>query len=90
MSTLQVLNIEERSLLTDDEMFASRQTIRHVSNALRKYLEAHLVKKMEQVRRSSMRQQGVALPASLPPYKVLKRLFLFNISFLFFILVAND
>ncbi|XP_014672680.1 PREDICTED: protein VPRBP-like [Priapulus caudatus] len=72
MSTLQVLNTEERLLLTDDEMFASRQTIRHVANALRRYLEAHLVKKVEQVKRSSLRQQGVAMLASVPPYKVVQ------------------
>uniref|UniRef100_T1J9J0 DDB1- and CUL4-associated factor 1 n=1 Tax=Strigamia maritima TaxID=126957 RepID=T1J9J0_STRMM len=59
ISTLEVLSIDgQGALFSDDEVFASRQTARHVCVALKRYYEAHLAKKAEQIRRSQNRSQG--------------------------------
>eukprot|EP00070_Physeter_catodon_P015870 XP_023974161.2 LOW QUALITY PROTEIN: DDB1- and CUL4-associated factor 1-like [Physeter catodon] len=48
ISTLEILNLEDQvALLSDDEIFASRQTGKHTCMALRKYFEAHLAIKLE-------------------------------------------
>ncbi|TTC88577.1 DDB1- and CUL4-associated factor 1 [Bagarius yarrelli] len=49
ISTLEILNPEDQgALLSDDEIFSSRQTAKHTCMALRRYFEAHLAIKVEQ------------------------------------------
>uniref|UniRef100_A0A8C4R3X2 DDB1- and CUL4-associated factor 1 n=1 Tax=Eptatretus burgeri TaxID=7764 RepID=A0A8C4R3X2_EPTBU len=72
VSTLEILNLEDQgALLSDDEIFASRQTAKHTCLALRKYFEAHLAIKVDYVRRSLQRTEGGALIPAQPPYKVM-------------------
>uniref|UniRef100_A0A4W3HJP3 DDB1- and CUL4-associated factor 1 n=1 Tax=Callorhinchus milii TaxID=7868 RepID=A0A4W3HJP3_CALMI len=70
ISTLEILNLEDQgALLSDDEIFASRQTAKHTCMALRRYFEAHLGIKLEHVKRSLQRTEGGALIHPQPPYK---------------------
>lgn len=57
MSTLDVFvrGSESSSPSSDEQVFASRQTARHVCVALKRYFEAHLALKAEQVRRAHAR-----------------------------------
>uniref|UniRef100_A0A8C2PAU1 DDB1- and CUL4-associated factor 1 n=1 Tax=Capra hircus TaxID=9925 RepID=A0A8C2PAU1_CAPHI len=65
-----ILNLEDQgALLSDDEIFASRQTGKHTCMALRKYFEAHLAIKLEQVKQSLQRTEGGILVHPQPPYK---------------------
>uniref|UniRef100_A0A8C6VLC0 DDB1- and CUL4-associated factor 1 n=1 Tax=Naja naja TaxID=35670 RepID=A0A8C6VLC0_NAJNA len=52
ISTLDILNLQTQGLLSDDEIFASRQTGKHTCMAMRRYFEAHLAIKVEQVKQS--------------------------------------
>ena len=72
ISTLSILNIEEdnSTLLTEDEIFTSRQAARHVCVALKKYYEAHLAIKADQLRRSHLRNEGGSPLVESPAYKV--------------------
>lgn len=76
IATLPILLLEgTRSQSTDDQECASRQIVRHVCVAYRRYLEAHLYAKVEQLRRSQMRpneRPAVALPPAQPSYKACK------------------
>lgn len=56
--------------LTEDQVFTSRQAARHVSVALRKYFEAHLAIRSDQIRRTHMRNEGGSPLAETPAYKV--------------------
>ena len=56
--------------LSDDQIFAMRQAARHVCGALKKYFEAHLVVKAEEVRRSHIRSDGSSPLQETPAYKV--------------------
>ncbi|XP_043406304.1 DDB1- and CUL4-associated factor 1 isoform X6 [Chelonia mydas] len=70
ISTLEILNLEDQgALLSDDEIFASRQTGKHTCMALRRYFEAHLAIKLEQVKQSLQRTEGGILVHPQPPYK---------------------
>nr|XP_033782522.1 DDB1- and CUL4-associated factor 1 [Geotrypetes seraphini] len=70
ISTLEILNLEDQgALLSDDEIFASRQTGKHTCMALRRYFEAHLAIKVEQVKQSLQRTEGGILVHPQPPYK---------------------
>ncbi|XP_053325446.1 DDB1- and CUL4-associated factor 1 [Spea bombifrons] len=70
ISTLEILNLEDQgALLSDDEIFASRQTGKHTCMALRRYFEAHLAIKVEQVKQSLQRTEGGLLIHPPPPYK---------------------
>ncbi|XP_078517401.1 DDB1- and CUL4-associated factor 1 isoform X1 [Lissotriton helveticus] len=70
ISTLEILNLEDQgALLSDDEIFASRQTGKHTCMALRRYFEAHLAIKVEQVKQSLQRTEGGILIHAQPPYK---------------------
>ncbi|XP_061430043.1 LOW QUALITY PROTEIN: DDB1- and CUL4-associated factor 1 [Lethenteron reissneri] len=72
VSTLEILNLEDQgALLSDDEIFASRQTARHTCLALRRYFQAHLALKGESVRRSLQRTDGGPVIPPQPPYKAL-------------------
>ncbi|CAH2312559.1 DDB1- and CUL4-associated factor 1 isoform X2 [Pelobates cultripes] len=70
ISTLEILNLEDQgALLSDDEIFASRQTGKHTCMALRRYFEAHLAIKVEQVKQSLQRTEGGLPIHPPPPYK---------------------
>ncbi|MGH0163904.1 UNVERIFIED_CONTAM: hypothetical protein FKN15_056130 [Acipenser sinensis] len=70
ISTLEILNLEDQgALLSDDEIFASRQTAKHTCMALRRYFEAHLAIKLEQVKQSLQRTEGGAPIHPQPQYK---------------------
>ncbi|KAM7301190.1 DDB1 and CUL4-associated factor 1 isoform X3 [Ixodes scapularis] len=63
MSTLDVFvrtNNAEGSSPSDDQVFASRQTARHVCVALKRYYEAHLALKADSLRRSHARNSANA------------------------------
>lgn len=71
ISTLEILNPEDQgALLSDDEIFSSRQTAKHTCMALRRYFEAHLSIKVEQVKQSLQRTEGGAPIHPQPYYKV--------------------
>ncbi|XP_012270857.1 DDB1- and CUL4-associated factor 1 isoform X2 [Orussus abietinus] len=73
ISTLPILNIEEEPALNDDEECASRQIVRHVAVALKRYMEAHLYIKAEQLQRAeNARTERDNWQPSLPPYKACK------------------
>ncbi|OAD58169.1 DDB1- and CUL4-associated factor-like 1 [Eufriesea mexicana] len=73
ISTLRILNIEEEPALNDDEECASRQVVRHVAVALKRYMEAHLHLKTEQLQRAeNVRTECDTWQPSLPPYKAVK------------------
>uniref|UniRef100_A0A671YBH0 DDB1- and CUL4-associated factor 1 n=1 Tax=Sparus aurata TaxID=8175 RepID=A0A671YBH0_SPAAU len=70
ISTLEILNPEDQGArLSDDEIFSSRQTAKHTCMALRRYFEAHLAIKVEQVKQSLQRTEGGAPIHSQPYYK---------------------
>ncbi|KAL2101978.1 hypothetical protein ACEWY4_003739 [Coilia grayii] len=70
ISTLEILNPEDQgALLSDDEIFSSRQTAKHTCMALRRYFEAHLAIKVEQVKQSLQRTEGGAPIHPQPYYK---------------------
>jgi len=56
--------------LTEDEVFTSRQAARHVCVAIKKYMEAHLAIKADQIRRTHVRNEGGSPLAESPAYKV--------------------
>ena len=72
MSTLEILDVEveENNNLSEDEMFTSRQAARHVVVALKKYFEAHLAVRADNIRRSHARNEGHSPLAQVPAYKV--------------------
>ncbi|XP_011866253.1 PREDICTED: protein mahjong [Vollenhovia emeryi] len=73
ISTLPILNIEEEPTINDDEECASRQIVRHVAVALKRYMEAHLHLKAEQLQRAeNVRAERDTWQPSLPPYKACK------------------
>lgn len=68
---MSILNIEEEPAINDDEECASRQIVRHVAVALKRYMEAHLHLKAEQLQRAeNVRTDRDTWQPSLPPYKV--------------------
>uniref|UniRef100_A0A671X6U8 DDB1- and CUL4-associated factor 1 n=1 Tax=Sparus aurata TaxID=8175 RepID=A0A671X6U8_SPAAU len=69
ISTLEILNTEnEVSLMSDDQVFSSRQTAKHTCMALRRYFEAHLAVKAELVKQSLHSDGGTVVPQQ-PFYK---------------------
>ncbi|XP_051170938.1 protein mahjong-like [Leptopilina boulardi] len=73
ISTLPILNVEEEPSLNDDEECASRQIVRHVAVALKRYMEAHLYLKAEQLQRAeNARTERDTWQPSIPPYKACK------------------
>uniref|UniRef100_A0A3Q4GMH6 DDB1 and CUL4 associated factor 1 n=1 Tax=Neolamprologus brichardi TaxID=32507 RepID=A0A3Q4GMH6_NEOBR len=70
ISTLEILNMEsELSRLSDDQVFSSRQTAKHTCMALRRYFEAHLAVKTEQVKQSLHASDGGIVIPQQPFYK---------------------
>lgn len=71
MSILEILNIEDQNeYMSEDEIFTSRQSARHVCVAMKRYFEAHLGIKADQTRRSHVRNEGGSPLAETAPYKV--------------------
>ncbi|XP_024118657.1 DDB1- and CUL4-associated factor 1 isoform X1 [Oryzias melastigma] len=59
ISTLEILNIEnEISIMSDDQVFTSRQTAKHTCMALRRYFEAQLGLKTESFKQSLCSSDG--------------------------------
>ncbi|XP_074530971.1 DDB1- and CUL4-associated factor 1-like [Halichoeres trimaculatus] len=70
ISTLEILDLEHRdSILGDDTVFSSRQTAKHTCMALRRYFEAHLAVKAEQVKQSLHASDGGTIIPQQPFYK---------------------
>ncbi|KAK6318699.1 hypothetical protein J4Q44_G00099100 [Coregonus suidteri] len=70
ISTLEILNTEDQgAMLSDDQVFSSRQTAKHTCMALRRYFEAHLAVRVEQVKQSLHRTEGGAQVHPQPYYK---------------------
>ncbi|XP_056129384.1 DDB1- and CUL4-associated factor 1-like [Lampris incognitus] len=70
ISTLEILNIEDPvSVLSDDQVFSSRQTAKHTCMALRRYFEAQLAVRTEQVKQSLHGSEGGASVPQQPYYK---------------------
>lgn len=59
-------------MLNEDAECAARQIVRHVCVAYKRYLEAHLYAKVEQIRRSQLRpnERAVSAVPTQPSYKV--------------------
>ncbi|XP_076447473.1 DDB1- and CUL4-associated factor 1-like isoform X2 [Babylonia areolata] len=73
ISTLEILNCDPSdSTLSDDQVFSMRQAARHVCGSLKRYFEAHLVIKAEEVRRSHIRSDGTSPLQETPAYKPMK------------------
>ncbi|XP_050525532.1 protein mahjong isoform X2 [Daktulosphaira vitifoliae] len=81
VSMLPILSAEEPafSSLTEDAECSARQIIRHVCVALKRYFEAHLHIKAQQIRRAKMRDSGllnsstVVHHTAIPGYKSNKK-----------------
>ncbi|XP_076411812.1 DDB1- and CUL4-associated factor 1-like isoform X1 [Peromyscus maniculatus bairdii] len=70
ISTLEILNLEDQGAhVSDDKILATCQRGKYTCMALRKYFEAHLAIKLEQVKQSLQRTEGGILVHSQPPYK---------------------
>uniref|UniRef100_A0A667X0K5 DDB1- and CUL4-associated factor 1 n=1 Tax=Myripristis murdjan TaxID=586833 RepID=A0A667X0K5_9TELE len=69
VSTLEILNLEDEVSLSDDQVFSSRQTAKHTCMALRRYFEAHLAVKTQQVKQSLQRSEGGTVIPQQPYYK---------------------
>ncbi|XP_062610768.1 DDB1- and CUL4-associated factor 1-like [Saccostrea cucullata] len=73
ISTLQIMDVDERRDVSDDQLFTMRQLTRHASLALKKYFEAHLSHKVEEIKRSHARSDDSGSPVhEVPAYKALK------------------
>ncbi|KAI1892379.1 hypothetical protein AGOR_G00132760 [Albula goreensis] len=70
ISTLEILNpADQEALQSDDDVYSSRQKAKHTCMALRRYFEAHLAIKVEQVKQSLHRTEGGAPIHPQPCYK---------------------
>ncbi|XP_054751172.2 DDB1- and CUL4-associated factor 1-like [Lytechinus pictus] len=70
MSTLSILDPEAQNAdQNDDDVFSSRQTIKHTTIALKRYFETHLAIKVDSIKRSYARNQGQTPPEPIPQYK---------------------
>ncbi|KAJ8302050.1 hypothetical protein KUTeg_021037 [Tegillarca granosa] len=73
ISTSELLNVDStRDNLNEDQIFTMRQSARHVCTALKKYFEAHLSRKVEEIRRSHSRSDGGSPVHETPAYKAIK------------------
>lgn len=70
MSTLSILSLDETAEASDDEVFTNRQAARHACVALKRYFEAHMAIKADQIRRTHLRFEGGGPLAEIPAYKV--------------------
>ncbi|KAI4465923.1 vprbp protein-related [Holotrichia oblita] len=75
ISTLPNLSSEDSPpIMNEDAECAARQIVRHVCVAYKRYLEAHLYAKVEQIRRSQLRpnERSVSTVPTQPSYKACK------------------
>ncbi|XP_033745476.1 DDB1- and CUL4-associated factor 1-like [Pecten maximus] len=73
ISTLEILNVEaRRDSLNEDQIFTMRQSARHVSLAMKRYFEAHMAHKIDEIRRSHARNDGSSPVQENPAYKAIK------------------
>ncbi|XP_069101399.1 DDB1- and CUL4-associated factor 1-like isoform X2 [Argopecten irradians] len=73
VSTLEILNVEvRRDSLNEDQIFTMRQSARHVSLAMKRYFEAHMAHKIDEIRRSHARNDGSSPVQENPAYKAIK------------------
>ena len=57
-------------MLSDDYLFDCRQTVKHTCMALRRYFDAHIALKADNLRRNLARSKGGSPPPPTPAYKV--------------------
>lgn len=70
------MSTEEEAALNEDEECSARQIVRHVCVALKRYFEAHLYIRAEQLRRAHMRESDDHRQLQhMPSYKVCSILF---------------
>lgn len=89
MSTLDIFVSENADELldNDDQVFANRQTTRHVCGALKRYFEAHLVLEVDRQLSSSGK---VDRPESeKKPYKVSLSFFFLILCFLIILAIVK-
>ncbi|XP_034255066.1 DDB1- and CUL4-associated factor 1 isoform X2 [Thrips palmi] len=73
VSTLPIMSTEEEAALNEDEECSARQIVRHVCVALKRYFEAHLYIRAEQLRRAHMRESDDHRQLQhMPSYKATK------------------
>lgn len=75
ISTLSILSVDETpEVMNEDEECSARQIVRHVCVALKRYFEAHLYIRSEQVKRAHFRDnlEHSKLATTLPSYKACK------------------
>lgn len=73
VSTLPIMSTEEEAQLNEDEECSARQIVRHVCVALKRYFEAHLYIRAEQLRRAHMRESDDHRTLQhMPSYKATK------------------
>lgn len=71
VSTLSILRDDNEEEL-EDQLFMMRQSARHVSLGLKRYFEAHLLLKCQEVQRSHARNGETLHIPETPAYKVRK------------------
>ncbi|XP_022098805.1 DDB1- and CUL4-associated factor 1-like isoform X2 [Acanthaster planci] len=72
MSTLSILNLEDQvQPLKDDDVFASRQTVKHTCLTLKKYFETHLSVRVDSIKRAYSKNQGMMPLDFTPPFKAI-------------------
>ncbi|XP_055999036.1 DDB1- and CUL4-associated factor 1-like isoform X3 [Ostrea edulis] len=72
ISTLQILDIDDEREVNDELISMMRQLIRHVAHALKKYFEAHLSHKVDEIKRSHTHSDDDGSPVhETPAYKAL-------------------
>jgi len=66
------MSTEGEGALNEDQVCSARQIVRHVCVALKRYFEAHLYIRADQLRRAHMRENDDArqMQNTLPSYKV--------------------
>ncbi|KAK3101991.1 hypothetical protein FSP39_007955 [Pinctada imbricata] len=72
ISISEIMNTEERREIGDDQLFTMRQLARHVTLALKRYFEAHLAHKVDEIKRSHARSDCTSMIQDTPAYKNLK------------------
>ncbi|XP_067935368.1 DDB1- and CUL4-associated factor 1-like isoform X2 [Watersipora subatra] len=75
LSTSEILNADTDANFTDDQIYVSRQAIRHVTCTLKKYYESHASILADKIRQSLSHSNSRVSPVSSPeilPHKTMK------------------
>ncbi|XP_076077249.1 DDB1- and CUL4-associated factor 1-like [Mytilus galloprovincialis] len=75
ISTLEIMNENDEQVhntLNDDQIYTMRQMVRHTTFAMKRYFEAHLSLKADEIRRSHLRNDGGSPVQETPAYKPIK------------------